>query len=124
MYGRKGLAIRWQPKPVTVQAQPVPATGPLIAAPVPDVPDLFSLTLMEACAETLDRLRRTTKPIEKAQLARALRDLRETFHLATGRPRPGLLRDTGKPSRAPMPRGMPAGMPQSEPQANGSTPTG
>jgi hypothetical protein len=66
----------------------------------------------------LEKLRKTTKPIEKAQLARALRDLRETFHLATGKPRPGLLRDNGKPNRAPMPRSMPASMPVNPPNGN------
>lgn len=78
-------------------------------APTPEEPDPFARTLGEACAETLERLRKATKPIERAQLARALRDLRETWHLATGKARPGITRgDQPARTRTPMPRVYPA----------------
>ena len=70
--------------PVLTERLPSQSADPLT--------DPFALTLACACDETLDKLRRATKPSERAQLARCLRDLRETWHLATGKPRPGLTR--------------------------------
>ena len=68
-------------------------------------PDQFALTLAHACNETLELLRRAKKPSEKAQLSRALRDLRETWHMATGKPKPGMTKPLPeRPVRREIPR--------------------
>ena len=89
--GRKGGKNRWKLPP------PLPPPTPL-------KPDLFSETLAQACDETLDKLRRATEPIARAQLARALRDLRETWHMATGKPKPGQIKDGQYATRRDIPR--------------------
>ena len=77
------------------------------SSPVDLAPDPFTDALACACGETLKELREMIvahKAPQAAQLARALRDLRETWHLATGKPKPGQLRpDTGKTPRPRMP---------------------
>jgi len=71
--------------------------------------DRFSLELTCVCEETLQLIKKSKEPIHRAQLARALRDLRETYHLATGKPRPGLSRELpARTSRREMPRVYPA----------------
>jgi hypothetical protein len=70
-------------------------------------PDFLAADLACACDETLKELRKAKQPQHKAQLARALRDLRETWHLATGKPRPGLTRpDQAVPRRREVPRSL------------------
>jgi len=79
-------------------------------------PDLFAVTLAQACNETLERLRLSKVPLERAQLARALRDLRETWHLATGKPKPGQLKPAEQRlTRREIPRVL-------YPVCNGETP--
>lgn len=77
------------------------------SSPVDLPADPFTDALACACGETLKELREMIvahKAPQAAQLARALRDLRETWHLATGKPKPGQLRpDTGKTPRPRMP---------------------
>ena len=85
------------------------AQRPLInpSTPADTVSDPFTDALACACGEALKELREMIvkhKAPQAAQLARALRDLRETWHLATGKPKPGQLRpDTGKTPRPRMP---------------------
>lgn len=75
--------------------------------PAPE-PDLFSTDLAHACEETLTLLRKTKDPQKRSQLARSLRDLRETWHLATGKPKPGQLKpDSLRTPRPSMPRVYP-----------------
>jgi hypothetical protein len=72
--------------------------------------DPFSDAIACACGEVLKELRQTEKPLAKAQLARCLRDLGEVWHLATGKPRPGLTRpEQYWASRRELPRTMPSG---------------
>lgn len=67
-----------------------------------------------ACAqgEALKELREMIvahKPSHAAQLARALRDLRETWHMATGKPKPGMIKPgSERPTRTLMPRVYPS----------------
>ena len=82
------------------------------------LPDLFSLNVARACDETLELLRHAKKPSEKAQLSRALRDLREVWHLATGKHRPGLTRpEQGRTPRREIPRVYPQGCSLDSPSA-------
>ena len=92
-----------QPIQPTFERELIPATQPIVAT---ELADTFSLCLSSACEEMLERVRKAKKPIEAAQLARALRDLRETWHLATGKPRPGLTRpqDSRTMPRRELPR--------------------
>jgi hypothetical protein len=70
--------------------------------------DPFVIELARAQALTLQRLISTRSAQEKMQLARALRDLRETYHMVTGTPKPGMI----KPGSArPMPRQLVAPIP-------------
>jgi hypothetical protein len=83
---------------LTILSRPVQSAEPI---------DSFSLTLACACDETLTLVRTSRKPIERAQLARALRDLRETWHMATGKPKPGMLKpDSMQTRRREMPRNV------------------
>src|SRR6267142_6070169 len=78
-------SARHLPKVVIPQA-PDPALPPAQQI------DPFSVELACACEETLTLLRKTKEPQQRAQLARSLRDLHETWHLATGKPKPGQLK--------------------------------
>ena len=94
----------------------------LTASAGPTADDYFSSNVARACDETLELLRHAKKPSEKAQLSRALRDLREVWHLATGKPRPGLTRpEQYRPPRRELPRIMPSLASQPAPRftANG-----
>lgn len=89
--------------------------------PVEHASDPFCDALASACGETLHNLRTSKKPMEKAQLARALRDLRETWHMATGKPKPGMLKPGSAVERRPaMPRVYPSVYPQNPSDANNS----
>lgn len=92
-----------------------------IPQPAEPLPDNFALTLAYACDDTLDRIIKTANPQARAQLARALRDLRETWHMATGKPKPGMTRpESGPQRRAVMPRVWPtAPNPGPAPTTNG-----
>lgn len=57
--------------------------------------------LSHAQGEILSRLRAADDPKEIAACARALREVRETWHMVTGEPRPGIRRDTGRKSSQP-----------------------
>jgi hypothetical protein len=71
-------------------------------------PDPFVTELAQAQAETLQKLRLANDPRDKMNLAKALRDLRETYHMVTGTPKPGMI----KPGSArPMPRQLVAPIP-------------
>lgn len=85
--GLKSVQVR---RERAIERARIPIVSPV--NPVEVIADPFCEALACACGETLKKLREATEPIHRAQLARALRDLRETWHLATGKPRPGLTR--------------------------------
>jgi hypothetical protein len=70
--------------------------------------DPFVSYLAKAQAETLQRLISSRSPRDKMCLAKALRDLRETYHLVTGIPKPGLIKSG---QARPMPRQLVAPIP-------------
>ncbi len=53
-------------------------------------PDTLSTEVLSAFRDTLRSLRNTKDPKERSLLSRSLRDLRETWHLVTGVPKPGV----------------------------------
>ncbi len=65
-------------------------------APVslPSLPELdpFATDLSCACTEVLKELRECKEAKDKSALARTIRDLRETYHLATGQAKPGVIK--------------------------------
>lgn len=100
--GIAGAMARWSaPRPcITVQPYPQPNGSQ----------DPIANDIACACAETLRDLRKTKDAREKASLARALRDLRETWHMATGIPKPGNLKPSApRQTRQPLPDPKPAG---------------
>lgn len=99
--GLKSVAVRRQRK---LELEQAPVFSPVQAEASADV---FSASLALACDETLAKLRRAAKPIERAQLARCLRDLRETWHLATGKPKPPVAKQEPV-KRREIPRAYPA----------------
>ena len=97
--GKQGAMARWhRPKPETV--------NPPLIPPIADaIPNDLALRLSRAIDETLEKLVKAKTALERAQFARALRDLRETWHLATGKPRAGLMREqAGRQPRREIPR--------------------
>ncbi len=77
--------------------------------------DPFSTALVRACDETLDELRSCKIARDKSALARTIRDLRETYHLATGQAKPGVIKHQAQRPR-PVPS-TPIVLPQEpEPQ--------
>ena len=114
IFGKQGALVRWTPKPDPVTTQSI----------ADDMAEQFSEGLAHACLETLARLRKAGDPQRRAQLARALRDLRETWHLATGKPRPGQTRpDMQRPMRRLIPREYPIEYKPLSPNGN-NTPAG
>jgi hypothetical protein len=57
--------------------------------------------LLRAQVELLQELRDCPLAKDKAQIARAMREVREVFHLVTGTPRPGILREKVRKPKAP-----------------------
>lgn len=78
--------------------------------PQPQFADTFTEDIVHAQNETLTKLREATEPRDRACLARALRDLRETYHLVTGEARPGIKKGDGQRRRTtgPSPDPTPA----------------
>jgi len=102
--GKRSVALRKQREIEREQALLNPVPLPVLDEVSTDT---FSPALSQACIETLELVRKERNPQQRAQLARALRDLRETWHLATGKPRPGQTRPDAQPSRQSMPRVYP-----------------
>jgi hypothetical protein len=89
--GIAGAVARWNaPRPCTTVQ---PSTQP-DGSENPIANDIAC-----ACAETLRQLRKTNDAKEKVALARALRDLRETWHLVTGEAKPGNRKPSSPPQR-------------------------
>ena len=63
--------------------------------------DPYIEELMRAQVETLAELRACPMAKDKASLAQALKNLRETYHLATGLAKPGVLKHATKPRQSP-----------------------
>jgi hypothetical protein len=109
---------------------PAVVIPPTDSAQHQQIADVFAATLSCACNEMLERVRHAKEPREAAQLARALRDLRETYHLATGKPKPGMLKvDPTSQRRRDLPRDVyplyQSGPTPSEPsESQSSTSTG
>lgn len=102
-YSRQAIYARWHaPKP---PQKPEPETLVNGNGSAIEEANQFGVTLAQACTETLEMLRKSKEPQHRAQLARCLRDLRETWHLATGKPRPG---QTRPDSIKTPPRRMPS----------------
>ena len=64
--------------------------------PEPTV-DPIAERLARTLREKLDLLDQETDPKSIASLARGIRELRETWHMVTGQPRPGLSREERRP---------------------------
>src|SRR5678815_4772801 len=81
---QRAVLARKRNKEAALVAQVQPAITP---ASSPYIDDL-------ACAqvEYLAKLRACTDPKEAAALSQALKNIRETYHMATGLPRPGVLK--------------------------------
>jgi hypothetical protein len=102
-FAKRGATKRAQMR----QAREIAASAASLAATA-GPPDPFVIELAHAQAEILQKLRNTPNSRDKMQLARALRDLRETYHMVTGTPKPGMI----KPGSArPMPRQLVAPIP-------------
>lgn len=65
--------------------------------------DAFQEGLAQAMQETLGQFRESTVPKDKAMLAKALRDLRETWHMVTGRPKPGMIKHVERAAMKQLP---------------------
>lgn len=87
MARRSHLVPRKPPKPR-------PKLAVVEANPATQTP--YAKELIRAQRETLRILRHTQPAHERALLARALRDLREVYHMVTGELKPGM-RQPGKP---------------------------
>ena len=84
--------------PPPTQAQVIVIDGlPTTTATV----DPYIEELMRAQVETLAELRACPMAKDKASLAQALKNLRETYHLATGLAKPGVLKHATKPRQSP-----------------------
>lgn len=127
----KALAARFTPETATRMANlsvaarkrkkevaDMAAAASLSSSATPDDPYVFELA--QAQAEVLKRLRSAQDPKDKAYLAKALRDLRETWHMVTGTPKPGMIKPGGV--ARPMPRPLAAPTPSPVP-AQEATPT-
>ena len=75
----------------------------LLPKPEPIIPlptlDPYVQELMRAQEETLAELRSAESAKDKASLAQALKNLRETYHLATGLAKPGVLKPVSQRPR-------------------------
>jgi hypothetical protein len=98
-YGKAGAIARWTRKPDPIPPEPIPVP---MADPTADL--LLASALSHACDETLALARKSRIPQERAQLARALRDLRETWHLVTGKPKPANAKAEPNKPRRELPR--------------------
>ncbi len=101
------------------------ALVPEIAKPQPiTTPDPLTTDLTRAMKETLADLRNAEQPKDRAMLAQALRNLRETYHLVTGQPRPGQIKSVAPRTRSqayPSPEVIPEPI-QIEAQVSSSVP--
>jgi len=71
-------------------AQRVTAPAPVPFPTTPQTePDPTVARIAHVMERTLDRMDHEKEPRALQALSRALRDLRETYHLVTGQPRPG-----------------------------------
>lgn len=87
--------------PVTIQEQ----TPKPIAKPV----NAYADELARAQAELLQELRETPSAKDKAALSQAIKNLREAWHMETGKPKPGTIKPERVSSRQQV-------RPSSEPQ--------
>lgn len=86
-----------------LQAHPEERNGHAKQLPVLSQSDPVAKRFMDAIKLTLDEYLEAEKVDAKgrAALARAIRDLRETWHSITGQPRPGLAKGPVRPQRSP-----------------------
>lgn len=87
----KANAVRWAAWHARRDALP-PQLPPQPLAETPQ-DDPIVLKLKRALEEKVDALLKCKDPKECAQLALAIRAVRETYHLVTGEARPGVRRD-------------------------------
>jgi len=84
-----------------LQVLPIPAQTQQLALPTTSSSnDPLAGKLAHAIDSTLADLMDTNEPKCKAMLAQALRNLRETYHLVTGQPRPGQIKSVAPRTRA------------------------
>lgn len=86
----------------SAEARRLAAERPLVypELPLDQATDPFTEALACACGETLKVLRESTKAQDRASYARALRELRETYHMVTGQAKPGVLKHNIRPAAA------------------------
>lgn len=119
-YGRKGARVRAERKQAIALAIAFPPSKPATSpANSEQISGSFSTALDLACMEALAEVRKMIKQGKApqcSQMARALRDLRETWHLATGKPKPGMLKENGMKPRRDLPSVVSAPVSQNLPQ--------
>ncbi len=108
-----------------LQVLPIPAQTQQLALPTTsNSNDPLAGKLAHAIDSTLADLMDTDEPKCKAMLAQALRNLRETYHLVTGQPRPGQIKSVAPRTRTqayPSPEVIPEPI-QIEAQVSSSVP--
>jgi hypothetical protein len=68
-------------------------------APVEQLQSAYALELVRAQAELLAELRATPQAKDKAALSQALKNLKESWHMETGAPKPGTIKPERQSSR-------------------------
>lgn len=81
-----------------------------VASAVQEIADPLASKLARVQDELATKMAGNGNPTEISKLARALRDVRETFHLITGQAKPGVI----KPGRERQSRHSPAPEPESD----------